>query len=1227
MLGALLSTLKSPPYGVSGSEGPTTSPDPAHEDAYTRGLLFPDQNHADPSAREQAVSGVSDGPGRIDLQSPQDIRIIIAQDSYPKAVLFDSNGTSLPLTSQSRGPNAYLDRSSPPSPARTAPSRQVPRRGELTQIQSFDDLGSHCGPPSMFGGAFERARRREPHMWQTVDTIEEDVSNGSEPGAELRLFLDCMFGHAPMSYRGDTTKLHVFPNDEKLNVRPTHTSPVIKEGSGSWGRAEGRRKSQLSRSFTPSDLSTGDLSMLPTSNYTAKSSDKRTVLLTRTFSVNLPDLIGPSRDEHEKKNPALPSASTDTPDSKDDDGCGRRRAPMYGVALVLQIPVSAQAQTTSYLDSSLRAGSFGSREPYSSSMEHETRSGWLFLDPGSGLTSSSASSIYSSDVDDVVDVITQRFDMATRALSAIQTAVRPKLRALLEQVPVSFSQGLLPHQTAQTRYLDAKKSPTGRLERSPAKNNQPKLVQLTPGALVADKDVKRLAESTAKRFATALRIPRVVTGQRRWETWRDEARWIERWGGRKEQNFFFFQLLTAFLGNHTEWLNIIGPSWYRRRHEHLQTAGLRDDCAMTSRTVIVGNNKLAARRLVFLLTSFLPATSASLDISNFGGGFRPSSSTSHPHPTTTASPSRRGSLRRTVNKKAGIRQVDPDNSEVGEGVGSPLRGGEGRLINVKASLTVSRDPHSVRTASLPIPQSNTATRKSSATTIATITPATTIPRFTSHQVDHSSVTNSEEAPNSGGSLASLNLIHTLRKNDSTEHSHASSESQSGSRWGSLISGFWSNRRDSTDDSDYTMPPDEVNAATSGWRLRKSRSQSGGKLAHMVRQTAQQDETEHLSPTSHYAPRHFSPTPVEMVSATNSVPGKKRSQQPTVPDSTLKLSVDEKDGVVDVELPLPHFFSSSYDSPGHSPATSGFMSAASFEEASSGHSQFMAFPYQRLDVSTPVNVAGWLRRYHPDFALQAVSRYPQLMNDIKQSMSGEATPTQSFIVRMDEETKEKWVNVCSTLIADTDTFTVTRLRLFRRARSYLGARSSSAGELDGSGKSLASLDRSRVGEQPASTDAEADEYFTEEPVFDMDNTLIDAVEHILARSSYTNNPTSAATSRPTSRQRSRTNTGVSNATPFEDLIPKEDCERIVLGALDQVVKSVVVEQDRDGDGGTGQSPSVRAVAAKMKGQGRDSSLREGIRKWLYDIEAVTEIHSNRVSRAEDERRRTNHHGNG
>lgn len=1213
MLGALLSTLKSPSYSVSGSEGPTGSPDPAHEDVYTRSLLFPDQNamyriqdpanaeFADPSTHGQAIVGASDGPGRIDLQSPRDIRVIIAQGStmtYPKAVLFDSKATTLPLTSQPRGPNGPLDWSSPPSPSRAVPSRYIQRRGELSDVLSFNDLDFHRGPPSVLSGAFERSRRRDPNMLQTVETSEKDLTN--EPVADLRLFLDCMFGHAPLSYRGDTTKLHVFPNDEKANARPAHTSPVTKEGPGSWGRAEGRRKSQLSRSFTPSDLSAGDLSTLPTSNQTAKNSDKRTVLLTRTFSVSLPDVIEPSRrEEDEKENPARQSSSTGTPASKDD---GQRRAPMYGVALILQIPVSAQAQSASDLDSGSRAASFGSREPYSSSYEHETRSGWLFLDPASGLTSSSASSIYRSDVDDFVDVITQRFDMVTRALSAIQTAVTPKLRILLQKTTMSFSQNLPPSHTAQRRYLDEARGHVGASERSLAKHNSYRTVLLTAGALMSDEDVKRLADSTSKRFAAALRIPKVVTGQRRWGTWRDEARWIERWGGRKEQNFFFFQLLTAFLGNHTEWLDIVGPSWYRRRHEHLQTAGLGDDCAITSRTVIVGNNKMAARRLVFLLTSFLPATSASLDAPNFGGGVRPSSSASYPHATTTASPSRRDSLRRTVNTRVELRRSDTESSDVGEGEGAPIQRGEGTRINVESSAsTCSSDLHSVKTASLPIPQSNAGTRKSSATTIATITPATTTPRFTSHRVDQSSGPSSEEAPNSGGSLASLNLIHALRRNDSTEHSHASSDSQSGSRWGSLLSGFWSSRRDSTDDSEYTIPPDEIHTMTSGRRHRSSRRQSGGKLAQMVKPVEEQNETEHLSPTSYCPSHYYGLGQGELAAGTDELPSRDRSQQTTIPDSPLKLSVDEKDGVVDVEVPLSNFFSSSCGSPGHSPATSGFLSAASFEEASSSHSQFSAFPYQRLDISTPVNVAGWLKRYHPDFTLQAVSRYPQLESDIRRSMRGEPTPSYSFVVRIDEGTKEKWVNVCSTLIADTETFTIKRLRLFRRAKSFLEARPHSSADIHGSGRSIPSSVRSLRGSEKVAWETEVDEYFTEEPVFDVDTTLIDAVEHIIARTSYTNNPPSAAASHPGSRQRSRANTAVSTITRPEDPVSEEECERTVLGALDQIVRSVM--RNRDGEGNTGKYSSGKAATAESSGERTDSSLREGIKKWLYDIEVA------------------------
>ena len=138
------------------------------------------------------------------------------------------------------------------------------------------------------------------------------------------------------------------------------------------------------------------------------------------------------------------------------------------------------------------------------------------------------------------------------------------------------------------------------------------------------------------------------------------------------------------------------------------------------------------------------------------------------------------------------------------------------------------DAMSLKTANLPIPGSDGGSRKSSAATTTTVTPATTIPHFSTPRPVRD--TGPIPRPGSGGSLATDDLIRSLKRgNSSSQLSNASSDLQGNSRWGSMISGFWSNkRRDSTSATDITTSPtrsDEVD----GSKLKISRS----KLTEMV----------------------------------------------------------------------------------------------------------------------------------------------------------------------------------------------------------------------------------------------------------------------------------------------------------------------------------------------------------------------------------------------------------
>ncbi|KAI9884236.1 MAG: hypothetical protein M1823_003985 [Watsoniomyces obsoletus] len=773
----------------------------------------------------------------------------------------------------------------------------------------------------------------------------------SEPVGEMRSLLDCMFGTTPLSYRGDTTKMHVLPNDDEPR---SATSPIPRDPVGSWGR----RRSNLSHSFTPNDVAEPN-----------ESSKDIRALLTRTFSVNLPD---------------LPESSGKP---------RQRKTPVYAVAMIVQISRD---------------------EPLES--------------PGA--------------VDDRIDLIMSRWDIATRVMKSLQAFMRPIIRSRLE------------------RTADAL-----RCEGMP-KTRRQMYVQLEGGALSSDETVKKGAERVGARLLSGLRIPKVATGQGRWDEWQDEARWIERWAGGREHNFFFDRLLTAFLGNHTLWVAGLG---YGRR---------APDDDIPRRTIIVGGDKPAARRLIFLLAAFLPGVS-------------------------TWSPPR-------MEDKAASSQ---ETSE-------------------KAS------------SALPIPP-GTGTRKSSATTTATITPAT------------QRLGTIEGSPTSS-------MIRTMKRDNSTDHS---TDSQSATRWGSWVSGVWSTRRgSSTDDSE---PPDET-----GSRGGSKNRRSGGKLAQMVRQvdTSRQQDDSLEPPSRGRSSGMVSPEPI------------------IYPDSPLKLSVDEKDGIVDVDFQMPSFLSSSFGSSAaaRSPSASGFPSG-SFEEGSCGHSSGLPTFVPVAEIEPPVNVAGWLRRFHPDFMLQAVQSYPELMDEVKSAMTTEPVAAPKG---------KKWKTVCTTIIADAGTYTVKRLRLLRRWTS-------------------SSSDTTQQTTQE-------EHKFIEEPVFDMDGTLIDAVERVtgskpvVVRPAETVRPSVMALtaalggrSHPVSRASSISRPAGSIKIAHPDDVgeaskaktpvhePEEDtCERIIRHALEEVVKDVLFETDQPESHALDENDNDEEEEQDRRGKmiaGTENSLRDGIRQ--------------------------------
>ncbi|KAL9062260.1 MAG: hypothetical protein Q9157_009082 [Trypethelium eluteriae] len=206
-----------------------------------------------------------------------------------------------------------------------------------------------------------------------------------------------------------------------------------------------------------------------------------------------------------------------------------------------------------------------------------------------------------------------------------------------------------------------------------------------------------------------------------------------------------------------------------------------------------------------------------------------------------------------------------------------------------------------------------------------------------------------------------------------------------------------------------------------------------------------------------------------------------------------------------------------------------------------------------------------------------------------------------------------------------------------------------------------------------TEHHLEEHFTEEPVMDMDGTLVDAVERVLAHGGAStapssvrshSHPHSAASSRSSSKKAAKIRVGAatvaaardgrvatdasgerkggaaeaaaSSTQGAEDVgagagagvgtgargstaptvvpsgiggppsttaavvgtvgnenleVPRQECRKMVLGALEQVARSVQAEGKHRG----GSNAAI------------DSTLREGVRKWLSEVEEGHEAH--------------------
>jgi hypothetical protein len=336
-------------------------------------------------------------------------------------------------------------------------------------------------------------------------------------------------------------------------------------------------------------------------------------------------------------------------------------------------------------------------------------------------------------------------------------------------------------------------------------------------------------------------------------------------------------------------------------------------------------------------------------------------------------------------------------------------------------------------------------------------------------------------------------------------------------------------------------------------------------------------------------------------------------------SPVKTSINEVDGAIEIDVPIPDYLA--FETAVSSPASSGYLSTPGL-----GHGLESFEHYSRVgpDADTTLNVGGWMPRYHPDFALHAIptSASANLVEEVKQSMRAEPTPI--IASSTPHSNPNRWVDISSAVVADTTNFSIKHILYRRLIRVKDQSRNEQSSSLPNSFDSrYGNVYSSAILTPNADVSSDViDEKFIEEPIISLDETLVDAIERIIAQSGPGSKVNSSPSSRASSRHRGErsavdvpgpTESIPTSSTSAEDRgrqkatgkaimmgahleVPRNECKRIVLSALEEIVKEVVEGRKE----GRGAGTSVDGARDRGLERG-ESFLREGVRLWLEGVE--------------------------
>ncbi|KKY38565.1 hypothetical protein UCDDA912_g01402 [Diaporthe ampelina] len=511
-------------------------------------------------------------------------------------------------------------------------------------------------------------------------------------------------------------------------------------------------------------------------------------------------------------------------------------------------------------------------------------------------------------------------------------------------------------------------------------------------------------------------------------------------------------------------------------------------------------------------------------------------------------------------------------------------------------------------------ESDTDSRKASAATTATVTQenSTIVPHFATQN------TESQTYGRSDGSMAANDLKRSLKRGDSM----GSSDTQTSSRWGSVISGLWTTRR--RESSLSTAPNRDPPGSRDSIPVspRKPVSNRRNSLGRMVEEAAALDpKSQARTRESHRGTRGEdaeSPQKPDAEQETGQrsrapIPMERKPDPSGAFESPVKTTINPEDGVIDVDVPFPDFIAS-FETAVSSPSSSGYLSTPGL----SGLELFEQACRVAFDGDVPMNVAGWLQRFHPDFILQAVPPQDDLLEQVKATLRAEPTPSSATLA---EGNEEKWVDVSSALIADSTDFSIRRIR-YRRLIKPMSVAERTTPLLSSSVNTMSSTNMTPL---ISPYEQHLQEDFIEEPIVTLDDTLIEAVERVIAHGSDVSKDSSQCSSRSTSKRResfadllaaaaaSATASGVGLAaaevevpqstqprkgSPQQGEVPRGECKTVVLSALENIARDVAQKKSEREDTG-------RATSGGPRSREKESVLREAVRSWVEGVEASIE----------------------